>query len=368
MKRIIFVLPSLKAVSPVKSAFSLIKTLMNDYDVHVISLDADVTEGFSIKKALDSCGIKYSFLNESGLRRVFAAKKKLQNYIDCHRPDIIISYLLRPDLVVSLIKTKAKKITSIRNMIEHEYVTSYGVFFGKLFGYLHKRALKKFDKIIVMSKDMENYFISCNFSGEKLELIYNFLDEADVGKKLPENVLMPFESDLPIVVSVSSLIRRKNIKLMLESSLELMTQGIKFNVLIIGDGEERSMLESFIQSNILYSDRFYFLGHIENPIPYINKSDIFIMTSISEGVSRSLMEALYLGKLCIVSNIDGNRELINNGVNGFLFNDKEELVTLMRNSLTQPSIIRPCLDQKFRFEHSVESHKRLLLKIVEDTK
>jgi glycosyltransferase involved in cell wall biosynthesis len=98
------------------------------------------------------------------------------------------------------------------------------------------------------------------------------------------------------------------------------------------------------------------------------KSEIFVMTSISEGVSRSLMEALYLGKLCIVSDIDGNRELIQNNKNGYLFNSKQELVDIIQKQLVNIfSNNKNLLPDKFRSNVSLDLHKKLFEEIIEKT-
>ena len=56
----------------------------------------------------------------------------------------------------------------------------------------------------------------------------------------------------------------------------------------------------------------------DEAIKRVYQSDIFILTSLWEGLPISLLEAMYLGKLCIVSNVIGNRDVITNGENGYV--------------------------------------------------
>ena len=209
MNKIIIILPSLETVSPVRAALSLIKGLVSKYRIYVVSVNSDMSKSNSIKNDLKMLNIEYKFLNCNGLKNIFLAKNELQKIIDNSNPDIILSYLLRPDLIVSMIKTKAKKISSIRNMIEHEYIISHGLLIGKLFGFFHKLALKRFDKLIVMSEDMKKYFIDNQFKSKDLELIHNSLDEKDLELKSTEIVKSPFLNDLPTLITISSLIKRK---------------------------------------------------------------------------------------------------------------------------------------------------------------
>lgn len=63
----------------------------------------------------------------------------------------------------------------------------------------------------------------------------------------------------------------------------------------------------------------------------LNKSDIFILTSLWEGLPISLLEAMVLKKVCIVSNVIGNRDVIENEKNGFVCKNFEEFVLIIQN-------------------------------------
>lgn len=360
MKKIIFIIPSLEAVSPVRAALGLIKGINTQYDILVISINSPIDDKKTIKEELEELRIRYIYLNSNGIKNIFMAKNKLQKIVNNENPDILISYLLRADIINSLIKVDfAKKISSIRNMIEKEYVISHGKLIGNIFGFFHKYALSQLDKIILMSNDMYDFFIKNKFEQNKLALIHNCLDEDDLQKKMSVSYTKPFDNNLPIIVSVGSLIPRKNTILLVNNCLKLLTEGFAFNVLIIGDGEERKILESKINESS-YKNNFKFTGNINNPIPFILNSNIFVMTSISEGVSRSLMEALYLGKTSIVSDIDGNRELIDNNINGYLYKTDTEFLNYLKlliNNLKNEKV--NLLKKEFSYENSISKHLEL---------
>lgn len=67
----------------------------------------------------------------------------------------------------------------------------------------------------------------------------------------------------------------------------------------------------------------------EELIKILNDSDIFMLTSYGEGLSVALIEAMALKKICIVSNVIGNREVITNGKNGFVCNDLDEFINVI---------------------------------------
>ena len=63
----------------------------------------------------------------------------------------------------------------------------------------------------------------------------------------------------------------------------------------------------------------------------LNKSDIFILPSLWEGLPISLLEAMALKKPCIVSNVIGNRDVISNENNGFVCNNLNEFIEVIKN-------------------------------------
>lgn len=65
-------------------------------------------------------------------------------------------------------------------------------------------------------------------------------------------------------------------------------------------------------------------------IELLNELDIFVLPSLWEGLPISLLEAMYLKKVCIVSNVVGNRDVIIHGVNGFIAETKEDYIRIIQ--------------------------------------
>lgn len=96
---------------------------------------------------------------------------------------------------------------------------------------------------------------------------------------------------------------------------------IKF--LLCGDGECRDSLMSLAE-NLGVADRVLFLGNRSDINDLYIASDIMIMMSFREGLSRSIMEAMASGLPCIVSKIRGNVDLIEDGKGGYLCNPNDD--------------------------------------------
>lgn len=92
----------------------------------------------------------------------------------------------------------------------------------------------------------------------------------------------------------------------------------------IGEGELR---------NELTSKNISITGWLERKdvLKELNKNDIFILPSLWEGLPISLLEAMYMKKICIVSNVIGNRDVINDYVDGFIVTKLNEYINIILN-------------------------------------
>jgi glycosyltransferase involved in cell wall biosynthesis len=96
-------------------------------------------------------------------------------------------------------------------------------------------------------------------------------------------------------------------------------------LVMLGNGSQASQLRQiFLQGNV--EERVLFPGqvsHFELP-RYYNMADLYLSASHSDGTSISLLEAMACGRPALVSDIPGNREWVQPGVNGWLFPEGDE--------------------------------------------
>ena len=117
-----------------------------------------------------------------------------------------------------------------------------------------------------------------------------------------------------------------------------------------------------------YKDRVVFTG-LRDDIPAIlATTDIFVMPSYSEGLSNAIMEAMASSCACVVSDVGGNRFLIQNGISGFLFppGDREVLKAHVRRLIEDPikrralgQAARKRIEEGFSWEKVGEEYRRL---------
>jgi len=85
----------------------------------------------------------------------------------------------------------------------------------------------------------------------------------------------------------------------------------------VGDGEEMQNIERCINENSL-NDNVILVGYEPQPVNHIALMNIFLLSSLSEGTSMTLLEAMSIAKPCVVTDAGGNPEIVQNTVNGFV--------------------------------------------------
>lgn len=122
------------------------------------------------------------------------------------------------------------------------------------------------------------------------------------------------ESDI-VLISMGDLILRKNYTVAIDAIAKC--DNPKLHYIICGKGPELDNLKQ--RAKVLgVEQQIHFLGFRSDIKELLAAADIFIFTSLQEGMPRSMMEAMAAGLPCIASKIRGNVDLIQNGKGGFL--------------------------------------------------
>ena len=86
--------------------------------------------------------------------------------------------------------------------------------------------------------------------------------------------------------------------------------------------------------NKLTADNIEITGWLERKevLEHLLDSDVFILTSLWEGLPIALLESMYMKKICIVSNVIGNREVIQSGINGYVCDSIDDFCEAIKYS------------------------------------
>lgn len=122
------------------------------------------------------------------------------------------------------------------------------------------------------------------------------------------------------------------------NEIAMMLPDVRF--IWIGDGELRNMLTSKNIEITGWIDR-------SKAIKYAINADVFLLPSRWEGLPISLLESMYMKKVCIVSDIIGNRDVIRDEENGYVCKELEEFVNSIKKS-RENSYSRQIIDNAYK--------------------
>lgn len=163
---------------------------------------------------------------------------------------------------------------------------------------------KKYNQVITVSneafKSFNEVLKSNNYKLEQ-QVIKDIIDENFLKLQANKKNLSLFNEDEIKIVTVCRLAKEKGLSLAIESCKNLMNKGYKVHWYIVGEGSERTYLERLIKSNKL-EHNFTLVGMTENPYPYMKDCDIYVQTSLFEGLGLSIIEASYLNKPIVCTN------------------------------------------------------------------
>jgi len=140
-----------------------------------------------------------------------------------------------------------------------------------------------------------------------------------------------------VIGTIGRLTEVKRQDLLLSAFAQLLIQFSEIRLLLVGDGPERARLEE--KAMVLgIKDRVHFVGYQSNPELFLQAMDVFVLTSRSEGLPVSLLEAWAAGLPVISSAVGGISKLVTNGKTGVLFpsGDLEALVIAIQSVLANP--------------------------------
>lgn len=246
-----------------------------------------------------------------------------------------------------------------------------------IIGFILSEIIKRADKIIYLSEKMKQELLRNGVKKEKLLKIPNGVDTKEF--KIPEKEekikfkkLLGIGEDIPVIIYTGTIQKKKNLKILIKLAEAMKKEGKKYKVLIVGDGPERKTMEKEVREKEL-ENFIVFTGRQKNVKSFLYASDIFVLPSFVEGLSNSLLEAASCGLPCVVSDIPGNREVVEDGRNGFLISpfDWKKFARAIEILIKNKSLMekmgmesRKIIEERFSIEKVVEKYIQLYKQIL----
>lgn len=201
-------------------------------------------------------------------------------------------------------------------------------------GYV-REVYRHMDHLVAVSYDVkQTYLDALQIEEAHIKVIYTKLDSQIIREQSRKEL---FIKEGLVAVSVGRLVTEKGFERLMSVHKKLVDEGIQHELWIVGDGELKQELKNRIH-DLGISQTCKLLGYHDNPYPIMNRADVIVSASFSEGLPLAMMEAMILHKPIVATNILGNREVLKANM-GMLVEDNEEgLYEGMKLMLRQESL------------------------------
>lgn len=332
-------------------------------EVHLLLIKG---EGELLKEVPDS--IKVINFN---LTSIFRLPPRLIRYLKKYRPTALLSTHPNMNLAVSL----SKKVSGVNSRIvvsEHNDPLSASKFRKSKRRFSAAPFLKKLiypwaDAIVGISEGVADGIAkSAGIPRDRIQVIYNPIVSDRIRNLAKEKLTWPKgeEEERVKLVAVGRLGPQKDFSTLLEA-LNVFRKRMPAQLVILGEGEQRKRLEAEIRNQGL-EGIVHLLGYVQNPYAYMSAADIFVSSSLWEGLPTVHVEALACG--CQVVSTDcpsGPSEILAGGRYGRLVpvKDPQALADAIEQTVENPlpkDVLRKRAEY-FSVERSVEQYWRVLI-------
>ena len=274
-----------------------------DHVIITIHIRGELSDKFEEK------GIKVVNINQKSLVDI-ASYCRLKNKINELKPSLIITYLFHADLIGRLLIQSTSKINVIpflRTTYNHKNYWQARLFEKTTKGLVYK--------YLANSEAVKEYYVNkIGVENNKITVIPNGID-IDYYNSIPKDPNLRKNLDIKqfdkVIICVANFHINKGHKYLLEAFEDVYKTNKNIKLLLVGDGVEKDNLKNQINSYDS-KDNIHFLGKRDDVPSLLKISDLFVLPTLFEGMSNSILEAMACGLPIITTNIPENISILNN--------------------------------------------------------
>ena len=322
-----------------KVVCQIIHAFQGEVEMVYCSPESDI-----VRKMVEAQGVTYlpmKTMSVSELSRVIREQK----------PDLIHAHDMRAGFFSALCCGKIPLVSHIHNNAYDARGLS-----PKTVGYLLAGFRAK--HIFWVSQSSFDGYAFHKLFAKKSSVLYNVIDTDEIYTKLSQDS-NTYDYDL---IYVGRLTYQKNPQRLLRLCARLKESKPDLKVAIVGTGELEEELKALSQELNL-EDTVRFLGFQPNPIKMVAGSKAMILTSRWEGTPMCALEAMALGTPVVSTPSDGMKDLLTDGVSGYLTESDEQMAVDLLKIFTQPEhrqLLAENARKKFDSLNDGEAYKRAI--------
>ncbi|MFC4700137.1 glycosyltransferase [Glaciecola siphonariae] len=305
-----------------------------------------------VKQFEAHCGDTY--LAPMSNRFDFSVVNKLAQYIKSNDIDLIHTHGYKSDILGIL---AAKKAGIPVVVTPHGFENAEDLKL-RLFIWLGCQSMRFANHVVPLSPQLMQDVRRYGVHEPKLRYIQNGVDlsEVDAVRQAPPQL----QKEKKRIGFIGQMISRKNIKDILNIFDQLTQNRDDIELVLLGDGDERSELEAYANTLTSAPD-IHFLGYRDDRLDYLRSFDLFVMTSTLEGIPRCLMEACAMAIPVAAYNISGVDQLVHDEQTGLLakLGDKATLMHQWQRLLDDEELAKQIGQNALSYVNEHYSAKRM---------
>ncbi|MDT0161595.1 glycosyltransferase family 4 protein [Bacillus sp. AG4(2022)] len=244
--------------------------------------------------------------------------KRLKSVISAQKPDLVFSYTIKP-VVYGSLAARGAGVNKVFPM-----VTGLGRVYASnslkvkalrmITGVLYKRAFKGCNKVIFQNSDDLKRFVELGYLSEDKAVR---VDGSGVNMSRFNANTLPEE---PIFLMIARVIKEKGVFDFAEAARKVKKQYPESRFILLG-GYDSSIgaIKPEELAPYISDGSIEFPGETKDVVPYLAKAKVFVLpTYYREGLPRTILEAMAMGRPVLTTDWPGCRDAVTNGVNGYL--------------------------------------------------
>lgn len=180
--------------------------------------------------------------------------------------------------------------------------------------------LPRYEVVISVSPDLYERSLACGVPADRCVLIENGIDIAEYARHATIDEAkrrLGLAPERLVLGAVGRLSPEKGFDRLIRSAHQLLQMGLNLELVIAGDGDDKSRIERLIEE-LGVGERVRLLGYCADPRSLYEALDVFVLSSLREGLPNVLLEAMALEVPVVATRIAGIPRLIQDGDNGLL--------------------------------------------------
>lgn len=278
----------------------------------------------------------------------------LRNHIKNDRPDVVIAFMLEVYCV-----TLASLIGVSVPVISSERIDPH--FFGRAKGLLRWLLLRRTTHLVVQTVRIKDFYSA------KLQSRTTIIPNPVTDKVFSLKPTLKQKR----IIAVGRLAYQKNYPMMFRAFAKVHHDFPDWQLVVYGNGPQKDEIRGVIE-RLGMEGHIILAGKSDHVVEEMNKSSLFVMSSDYEGMSNALLEAVCVGLPVISTDVSGARDLITEGVNGYIVpvGNERALTLALSSMLSSPEKMdemgrqSKALAPRFREEQIVGQWEELIKKVV----